>query len=187
MARAHWPRRRFSPSLRVPQRPDSARSRCPPRSSIASASRRSVSASGSPPRGSKGAAAPAGGDLTLLTAPKMIADELGMHNVEMWSAQFAETTARLLQTGQGGRGGRRVEDHRRSGRRPGESLRSGRGEARGLHHRNQAVDGPRRGSGLRRACGPTRAAESPRHGTSIGPPIPSGSSPTTARRSASRF
>jgi sugar phosphate isomerase/epimerase len=39
---------------------------------------------------SKGAAAPAGGDLTLLTAPKMIADELGIHNVEIWTAQFAE-------------------------------------------------------------------------------------------------
>jgi sugar phosphate isomerase/epimerase len=39
---------------------------------------------------SKGAAAPAGGDLTLLTAPKMIADQLGLHNVEIWSAQFAE-------------------------------------------------------------------------------------------------
>ena len=40
----------------------------------------------------KGATAPAGGDLTLLTAPKMIADELGIHNVEIWSAQFAQTT-----------------------------------------------------------------------------------------------
>lgn len=40
----------------------------------------------------KGAPAPAGGDLTLLTAPKMIADQLGLHNVEIWSAQFAETT-----------------------------------------------------------------------------------------------
>jgi sugar phosphate isomerase/epimerase len=41
---------------------------------------------------SKGAAPPAGGDLTLLTAPKFIADELGLHNVEIWSAQFAEKT-----------------------------------------------------------------------------------------------
>ena len=41
---------------------------------------------------SKGAAAPAGGDLTLLTAPKFIADQLGLHNVEIWSAQFAETS-----------------------------------------------------------------------------------------------
>jgi sugar phosphate isomerase/epimerase len=39
---------------------------------------------------SKGAAAPAAGDLTLLTAPKFIADELGLHNVEIWSAQFAD-------------------------------------------------------------------------------------------------
>jgi Xylose isomerase-like TIM barrel len=39
---------------------------------------------------SKGAAAPAGGDLTLLTAPNFIADELGLHNVEIWSAQFAD-------------------------------------------------------------------------------------------------
>jgi sugar phosphate isomerase/epimerase len=39
---------------------------------------------------SKGAAAPAGGDLTLLTAPKFIADELGLRNVEIWNAQFAE-------------------------------------------------------------------------------------------------
>jgi sugar phosphate isomerase/epimerase len=41
---------------------------------------------------SKGAAAPPGGDLTLLTAPKFIADQLGLHNVEVWSAQFAETS-----------------------------------------------------------------------------------------------
>jgi sugar phosphate isomerase/epimerase len=39
---------------------------------------------------SRGAAAPPGGDLTLLTAPKFIADQLGLHNVEVWSAQFAE-------------------------------------------------------------------------------------------------
>src|SRR5262245_56538875 len=41
---------------------------------------------------SKGATAPPGGDLTLLTAPKFIADQLGLHNVEIWSAQFAETS-----------------------------------------------------------------------------------------------
>jgi sugar phosphate isomerase/epimerase len=41
---------------------------------------------------SKGATAPPGGDLTLLTAPKFIADELGLHNVEIWNAQFAETS-----------------------------------------------------------------------------------------------
>jgi sugar phosphate isomerase/epimerase len=41
---------------------------------------------------SKGAPAPAGEDLTLLTAPKMIADQLGLHNVEVWSAQFADTS-----------------------------------------------------------------------------------------------
>src|SRR5262245_56120369 len=41
---------------------------------------------------SKGATAPPGGDLTLLTAPKMIADQLGLHNVEIWSAQFADTS-----------------------------------------------------------------------------------------------
>jgi len=41
---------------------------------------------------SRGAAAPAGGDLTLLTAPKFIADQLGLHNVEIWNAQFAETS-----------------------------------------------------------------------------------------------
>jgi sugar phosphate isomerase/epimerase len=41
---------------------------------------------------SKGAAAPPGGDLTLLTAPKFIADQLGLHNVEVWSAHFAETS-----------------------------------------------------------------------------------------------
>jgi sugar phosphate isomerase/epimerase len=39
---------------------------------------------------SRGAAAPPEGDLTLLTAPKFIADQLGLHNVEVWSAQFAE-------------------------------------------------------------------------------------------------
>lgn len=41
---------------------------------------------------SRGAVAPPGGDLTLLTAPKFIADQLGLHNVEVWSAQFAETS-----------------------------------------------------------------------------------------------
>ena len=40
----------------------------------------------------KGAAAPPGGDLTLLTAPKFIADQLGLHNVEVWNAQFADTS-----------------------------------------------------------------------------------------------
>ena len=33
---------------------------------------------------------PAGTELTLLTAPKFIADTLGLHNVEIWSAQFAD-------------------------------------------------------------------------------------------------
>jgi sugar phosphate isomerase/epimerase len=33
---------------------------------------------------------PAGEELTLLTAPKFIADTLGLHNVEIWSAQFAD-------------------------------------------------------------------------------------------------
>jgi sugar phosphate isomerase/epimerase len=33
---------------------------------------------------------PPGQELTLLTAPKFIADTLGLHNVEIWSAQFAE-------------------------------------------------------------------------------------------------
>jgi sugar phosphate isomerase/epimerase len=32
----------------------------------------------------------AGQELTLLTAPKFIADTLGLHNVEIWSAQFAD-------------------------------------------------------------------------------------------------
>jgi sugar phosphate isomerase/epimerase len=35
---------------------------------------------------------PAGEELTLLTAPKFIADTLGLHNVEIWSAQFVETS-----------------------------------------------------------------------------------------------
>ena len=33
---------------------------------------------------------PAGQELTLLTAPKFIAETLGLHNVEIWSAQFAD-------------------------------------------------------------------------------------------------
>ena len=33
---------------------------------------------------------PAGQELTLLTAPRFIADTLGLHNVEVWSAQFAD-------------------------------------------------------------------------------------------------
>src|SRR5262245_25834544 len=41
---------------------------------------------------SLGAAAPAGGDLALLDMPKFIADNLGVHNVEVWNAQFAETS-----------------------------------------------------------------------------------------------
>ncbi|MPZ19892.1 MAG: TIM barrel protein [Luteitalea sp.] len=35
---------------------------------------------------------PAGQELTLLTAPKFIADALGLHNVEIWSMQFADTS-----------------------------------------------------------------------------------------------
>src|SRR5215207_2094750 len=33
---------------------------------------------------------PAGQELTLLTAPRFVADTLGLHNVEIWSAQFAD-------------------------------------------------------------------------------------------------
>jgi sugar phosphate isomerase/epimerase len=33
-----------------------------------------------------------GGSMSLLTAPKFIADNLGLHNVEVWNAQFAETS-----------------------------------------------------------------------------------------------
>jgi sugar phosphate isomerase/epimerase len=35
-----------------------------------------------------GKAAPAGGDLTLLTAPQYIAENLGIHNLETWNFQF---------------------------------------------------------------------------------------------------
>jgi sugar phosphate isomerase/epimerase len=37
-------------------------------------------------------AIPAGQELTLLTAPRFVADTLGLHNVEIWSAQFADTS-----------------------------------------------------------------------------------------------
>ena len=36
--------------------------------------------------------APPGGDLTLLAAPKFIADQLGLHNVEVWNFQFEDTS-----------------------------------------------------------------------------------------------
>jgi sugar phosphate isomerase/epimerase len=35
---------------------------------------------------------PPGEELTLLTAPKFIADTLGLHNVEIWNLQFADTS-----------------------------------------------------------------------------------------------
>jgi sugar phosphate isomerase/epimerase len=41
-------------------------------------------------RGKNDGPMPAGQELTLLTAPKFIADTLGLHNVEIWSAQFAD-------------------------------------------------------------------------------------------------
>jgi sugar phosphate isomerase/epimerase len=41
---------------------------------------------------SKDRPAPPGGDLTLLAAPKFIADQLGLHNVEVWNFQFDETS-----------------------------------------------------------------------------------------------
>jgi sugar phosphate isomerase/epimerase len=41
-------------------------------------------------RGKDAGPVPAGEELTLLTAPKFIADTLGLHNVEIWNAQFAE-------------------------------------------------------------------------------------------------
>jgi sugar phosphate isomerase/epimerase len=41
-------------------------------------------------RGKNEGPVPAGQELTLLTAPKFIADTLGLHNVEIWSAQFAD-------------------------------------------------------------------------------------------------
>ena len=92
--------------------------------------------------------------------------------------------ARLLQAGQGGRSGRRVEDHRRSSRRSRESLRSGHGEAYGLHHRQSSSGWTAPRPWVPRGCGPTRAAESPRNGTSIGRRTPSGSWPTTGNRLA---
>jgi sugar phosphate isomerase/epimerase len=41
-------------------------------------------------RGKNEGPVPPGQELTLLTAPKFIADALGLHNVEVWSAQFAD-------------------------------------------------------------------------------------------------
>ena len=41
-------------------------------------------------RDKKAGPVPAGEELTLLTAPKFVADTLGLHNVEIWSAQFAD-------------------------------------------------------------------------------------------------
>jgi sugar phosphate isomerase/epimerase len=41
-------------------------------------------------RDKKAGPIPAGEELTLLTAPKFIADTLGIHNVEIWNFQFAE-------------------------------------------------------------------------------------------------
>ena len=41
-------------------------------------------------RGKDAGPIPAGQELTLLSAPKLIADTLGLHNVEIWSAQFAD-------------------------------------------------------------------------------------------------
>lgn len=41
-------------------------------------------------RDKKAAPLPADQALTLLTAPKFIADTLGLHNVEIWSTQFAD-------------------------------------------------------------------------------------------------
>ena len=40
----------------------------------------------------------AGQELTLLSAPKFIADTLGLHNVEIWSAQFADTSIDYCRT-----------------------------------------------------------------------------------------
>ena len=41
-------------------------------------------------RGKNAGPIPAGQELTLLSAPKFIAETLGLHNVEVWSSQFAE-------------------------------------------------------------------------------------------------
>src|SRR5690348_10525873 len=41
-------------------------------------------------RGKNDGPVPAGQELTLLTAPKYTADALGLHNVEICSAQFAD-------------------------------------------------------------------------------------------------
>jgi hypothetical protein len=69
----------------------------------------------------KGAAAPPEGDLTLLTAPKFIADQLGLHNVEVHD--------RVLPQGEGGGRGGRVDDLEHPDRWSRQSVRSGRGEA----------------------------------------------------------
>jgi sugar phosphate isomerase/epimerase len=41
---------------------------------------------------SKNRPAPPEGDLTLLAAPKLIADQLGLHNVEVWNFQFDDNS-----------------------------------------------------------------------------------------------
>jgi L-ribulose-5-phosphate 3-epimerase len=41
---------------------------------------------------SKNMPAPAGGDLTILDSPKFIADQLGIHNVEVWNFEFEDTS-----------------------------------------------------------------------------------------------
>lgn len=48
-------------------------------------------------RDKKAGPVPAGQELTLLTAPKFLADTLGLHNVEVWSMQFDELTAAYCQ------------------------------------------------------------------------------------------
>jgi sugar phosphate isomerase/epimerase len=48
-------------------------------------------------RGKNAGPIPAGQELTLLTAPKFFADTLGLHNVEIWSAQFEDTSIAYCQ------------------------------------------------------------------------------------------
>ena len=108
-------------------------------------------------------------DLTLLAAPKFIADSLGIHNVEVWNAHFENESLGLLRAGQGCSGQGRLADsptsswtrptifQRRTPRKRAESITF----VKGWMDRAKAVGAPM----LRANTGPERpgAAFEPEH------------------------
>jgi len=135
---------------------------------------------------SRGAAPPPGGDLTLLTAPKFIADNLGLHNVEIWNYQFDDTSldyCKKIKAAADAAGSKITDLQLDLGPDDNLSDPDATKRAASIKTIKEWMDPPRRA--VRRACAPTRAPDPSLHGIPSVRPTGSGSWRSTARRSAS--